>query len=134
MNREIKFRAWNGKKITYTPIVSDGTDGGETSTVMLNEAIECYDYILMQYTGLKDKNGKEIYEGDIGKVHNGDPFAPETLVVVIFENGSFGVYPLANQTDIFANKYMGKMLSFSDGYNKESFEVIGNRYENPELL
>lgn len=65
MNRTIKFRAWDGKKMNYQPIVSDGTDGGETSRVMINEAIECFDYMLMQFTGLHDKNGKEIYEGDI---------------------------------------------------------------------
>jgi uncharacterized phage protein (TIGR01671 family) len=63
--REIKFRAWDGRKMNYNPFISDGSDGGETSSVYINVAIACNDEELMQYTGLKDKNGKEIYEGDI---------------------------------------------------------------------
>lgn len=64
-NEEIKFRAWDTfrKRMTYEPIVSDRIDGGVTSVVMINHAIDCSDDVFMQYTGLKDKHGKDIYEG-----------------------------------------------------------------------
>ncbi|TFL15914.1 hypothetical protein DR046_22880 [Jannaschia formosa] len=58
---EIKFRAWDGKEIT-----EPYTDDDYRS---LNNAIAGARGILMQYTGLKDKNGKEIYEGDIIDAH-----------------------------------------------------------------
>jgi len=118
MNREIKFRAWDGKKMNYQPIVSDGTDGGETSRVMLNEAIECFDYILMQFTGLHDKNGKEIYEGDIviptklKDVPNEVKYIQHGFYRVKIHKNTDYVNPLGNC----------------------EVEVIGNIYENKELL
>lgn len=66
----------------------------------------------MQYTGLKDKNGVEIYEGDL-----------------VVENGSFGPY----QVEYYKNGfYLGDFLH--SNWNAEDVEVIGNIYENPELL
>ncbi|MBP1924613.1 putative phage protein (TIGR01671 family) [Sedimentibacter acidaminivorans] len=96
-------------------------------------------YELMQYTGLKDKNGKEIYEGDIIQLKNEDL---EVIKVVcefgtakrqIFDNlveiTGFYFKRLCDDKKTFpiANNYLGK-------HDLELFEIIGNIYENPELL
>ncbi|WP_346216386.1 YopX family protein [Caldifermentibacillus hisashii] len=80
--------------------------------------------VIMQYTGLKDKNGKEIYEGDICETvtYSGKPFG--TIDVVKFSGGAFKL------TDI-EDALLPIPLDDSD---IQSVEVIGNIYENPELL
>lgn len=70
---------------------------------------------IMQYTGLKDKNGKEIYEGDIGTDINDDMYE------VRFDDGAFVVIRDGNVIE---------PLSEVESY----MEVIGNIYENPELI
>ena len=110
--RDIKFRAWNGKKI-IEPVISDGTDGGETAYVNMNQAIDCYDYELMQFTGLQDKNGNDIYEGDVVEVESYYRLGEFTQKVVKWEDN--GGYNIFNITD--------KLI-----------EVVGNIYENPELI
>jgi len=110
--RELKFRSWDGfyKKMNYNPIISDGTDGGETASVRMNYAIDCFDGVLMQYTGLKDKNGKEIYEGDIVKF-SADYIKP---VIVYWNDEMTGFYPLLST-------------------RSHTLTIVGNIYEHPEL-
>jgi uncharacterized phage protein (TIGR01671 family) len=83
------------------------------------------DHEIMQYTGLKDKNGKEIYEGDVVSAHG-------TLGVVTWVN-ELALWDL----DVIINGEHGSMTVYSqqnaNGYNIQR-EVIGNIYENPELL
>jgi len=126
MNKEIKFRAWDKKNkiMTYNPINCINFDG----QLLLNDGqyhdIKKTDYVLMQFTGLEDKNGKEIYEGDIVNAqYNISSFFKK--VCVYFENGCFYV----------DDKNPKQNLSI--GYffrEKKEIEVIGNLYENPELL
>lgn len=72
-----------------------------------------------QYTGLKDKNGKKIFEGDIVKTVEG-PFK------VVCEHGAFWLYDEL----LLSNDH----LDFLGSYKTETIEVIGNVYDNPELL
>ena len=125
MSREIKYRAWlkEEKKILNVETI----DFSEKSIQYLkkNEIINVYllkttfleDVELMQYTGIKDKNGKEIYEGDIIICKYG----PEIMMEVKWVDEGFRTL----------GKYNGDNYV---GYVKNSAEVVGNIYENPELL
>lgn len=107
--REIKFRVWDADKKTMCPV--DGLHfSGETNR-------------LMQYTGVKDKNGVEIYEGDIIRGHTG---RYQVDCVVRWSRGNCGF--IAEPT-ITERTY----LCLNPGSTK-SYEVIGNIYENPEMV
>ena len=78
---------------------------------------------VCQYTGLKDKNGKRIFEGDIAKVLQGKD---KDIAYVGFENGAFMLYPKTG------NIYERTLWEY--WYNDWDVEVIGNITDNPELL
>ena len=112
--REIKFRAWDKKQenMIYEGL-SIELDGSISVHITGTSSL----LILMQYTGLKDKNGKEIYEGDILKIHGSIDFRGRN-VSVEFCMGAFrdSYY----KWNLFAKSH--------------EFEIIGNIYENPELI
>lgn len=107
MNREIKFRAWDGKDMVYCPFSPYNND-----TVDINEQFRCLQVNglkLMQFTGLHDRNGKEIYEGDI------------------LEFASFG--------GRYTVEYKVALMGFFPAEAaRNQCEIIGNIYENPDLL
>jgi uncharacterized phage protein (TIGR01671 family) len=111
--REIKFREFYKKEnIMYRDID------------ISNECLSIHDdnVVIMQYTGLKDKNGVEIYEGDIVKTTSSE----------LTGRWKHKVYKIEfKEINCIANaKYMG----FDFQFNVDEIEVIGNIYENPELL
>ena len=130
--REIKFRAWlkEDKKMENVKTM-DFTDK-TIRCLKKNEFINAYllrrvifdDIELMQYTGLKDKNGAEIYDGDIVLVElSGTSTWYKT--VVKFKEGAF-IASLIDGEDYF--------YIFNRGFDSNDFEILGNIYENPELL
>lgn len=113
--REIKFRIYDFelKKLFSDSMIKIGLDGFVYKDEFF---ISDRKYQLMQYTGLKDKNGKEIYEGDI--LNYGTP-------KYIYFDEKEGRYLLKNDN-------IGYAFYVSDLVNQS--EIIGNIYENPELL
>lgn len=117
--REIKFRVWNTETNKMITNVKEMGVFALQSIYNIDEFLVIptnEKYPLMQYTGLKDKNGVEIYEGDICK-HNND------IAKIIFWEGAF----------IF-RKYCMHEYALTNFACCRTFEVIGNIYENKELL
>ena len=123
--REIKFRVWDPPEKQMCPvIVADFQDNQSKVFCRLPKsgAQEIFSADLMQYTGVKDKNGVEIYEGDIIRGRTG---RYQVDCVVRWSMGNCGF--IAEPT-ITERTY----LCLNPGSTK-SYEVIGNIYENPEL-
>lgn len=150
MSRDIKFRAWHEdlEVMVYSDKRNKSTYDidyefviNEKGSLVCNwhEDTEdvCGNFIessgtldnLMQYTGLKDKNGKEVYEGDIieSPLWEAEPYE------IVFKDYAFKARDIRKKimygSDLFFD--IDDLLSGCVG---ETFEVIGNIYENPELL
>lgn len=137
MNREIKFRAWDKELEILHPVqdLQFGNNGKTHVFLALGEDI-CSDgfapekFDLMQYTGLKDKDGEEIYEGDIIKTEHS-----EKLAVVIFKTEGYlaGAFCL-KQTDGKIRQFSPDNIWMTSDEPRNWDDVIGNIYENSELL
>ena len=122
-----KFRAWHNELGRMMSISDMWFNVDSLGEIGLNDTI-MNDYItvspdeieLMQSTGLKDKNGKEIFEGDILKSN-------KYITSVFYERGAYCVkFCRTTNTTVTMN-----VISFIEKYKTK---VIGNIYENPELL
>jgi len=136
--REIKFRAWHPKEGMLYPKELRKLNLNLTfeGHVLYNNFVdETLKWNLMQYTGLKDKNGKEIYHGDLLMFKNPDSesFYEGFAVVTETETLGYDFQPIPSLTieDIFMHGYDSSM--FWHDFDND-VEIIGNIYENPELL
>lgn len=136
--REIKFRAWHKRKKIIGNVL--GIDILHKEIFFSNENVDCYEHTdfkdieLMQYTGLKDKNNKEIYEGDIVKFEDCYFDRKDSFY-------NIGVIQREGKTDeLVIGQLLYKKTDFDENYMNyieqtfEVCEVIGNIYENLELL
>ncbi len=127
-NREIKFRIWDKIGKVYRGNLYKYLINADTGELEVWSFSDLYDewynthegdehLVVQQYTGLKDKNGKEIYEGDIisGEFYDTEYHHSETIKAqVVFNNGAFNIAIRE--------------------WHKPSLEIIGNIFENPELI
>lgn len=109
--RTIKFRFWE------KPDASVNFEGKMhyDSDEYFNKWCGHPDYETMQFTGLFDRNGKEIYEGDVGK------------------DGDDGIYEVKFDDGAFVSVYDTNVIEYLSESAKD-IEVIGNIYENPDLI
>ncbi|MEI3390174.1 MAG: YopX family protein [Clostridia bacterium] len=146
--RDIKFRVWdkeyekmtyfNDEDYEYKPpfvfrldqVLKKDSNYDDYEDFEYNDVTDSVE--VMQYTGLKDKNGKEIYEGDIIEfsydmfVGNFDTFVAKGKVV--FKEGAFYVEIFENERTTKDEAYLLYSI------NLDTIEVIGNIHDNPELL
>jgi len=146
MTREIKFRAWDvrGEQMyEVSQLVSKSSEEGWLCFTP-NNPLALAEYTLMQYTGLKDKNGIDIYEGDVVKTKR-------SVVGMLRPDGKvgevFGMYDAIHREwdeyrvvefDIKPNS-ISLTLPDEDGTyqnrgKKQEWEIVGNIYKNPELI
>lgn len=124
MNREIKFRAWNSmvkRMLHFGNPIGIADDVGRYGMFLESLEGKMYiggDYEIMQFTGLHDKNGKEIYTGDIIQ-----QFDERCVVRDCPGSWELGMINGGNAGSTFVISFLG-----------EYCEVIGNFYDNPELL
>ena len=122
MNRPIKFRVWDKRE----------TKGMSTKNMLYDAQLHHFwqdfvdypGYELMQYTGLTDKNGKEIFEGDIIIDTQKQKYE------IIFDE-NYARYDIKVCGE---NKLRGQTSYFTQIYEKKHIEVIGNKFEHSELL
>lgn len=120
MNREIKFRAWSNRDKCWCGAFAVHKSGlwRESPNNEWTDLSQQSEMVLMQFTGLLDKNGKEIYEGDIVKYTNHS----DELNILIEEV----------KTKRFVNGFMPFNYALDMDYT--TLEVIGNIFENSDLI
>ena len=140
MNRPIKFRVWDVQQNKFLPSYGDlgiqfyheqGKDWHEkqvrdivpVSWFLQDHNNNLGNYIIQQYTGLTDKNGKEIYEGDIII-----DTQKQKYEIIFYEN--YARYDLK----VCGENKLSQTSYFTQIYEKKHIEVIGNIFETPQLL
>ena len=113
MNREIEFRAWDGKRMTTSGIMFNCSNGLLETPIGANMK-------LMQFTGLTDKNGVKIFEGDVLTNHQ------NKKGLIVFDEGKFCIETKRQNNTVW-------FMPLDKGFLKNK-EIIGNIYENKNLI
>ena len=137
MNRPIEFRVWDGEKLHYPP------------AILFNSFAIFWQYskeepiystgergYVQQFTGLLDKNGKKIFEGDIVECCFNMRQDKKNLGIIKFceKYGNMGVLITDAQVHVNAQNVPKPFFNFITNSGELLVEVIGNIFENPELL
>ena len=126
-----KYRAWDKRRKEMCRVVSlDMYISRSSEVTIMDNNSDMHQRIiddieLMQSTGLKDKNGVEIFEGDIVNISSHTPFS--NVVEFDKEGASFMLRPVYK-------RWSSSYFTNYENVDKKRFEIIGNIYENSELL
>jgi uncharacterized phage protein (TIGR01671 family) len=144
--RDIKFRTWDGQNMVPCGIANSIGHPIRTNTcdfeqMTLDAILLPKDTPVMQFTGLLDKNGKEIFEGDILNLEFSRISKQESYFTVIFKDGCFGVTPLGIKYAGCENFIKDESRVFSAFFHNDYHkllgfpaEVMGNIHEHKHLL
>lgn len=141
--RELKFRVWDKRNKSWDKYLLLNTTGkivvvDDDYGAQANTADNQENYVIQQYTGLKDINGKEIYEGDIVKTVDGASDRTRHFASwgVEFAEYTHGEVKWLREGFEVCQEYIGatKLSVFSCDYFTSDLEIIGNISENPKLL
>ena len=148
--REIKFRTWVPSYeemivLENTGVQNFDCENGFSAMFTADGYSEIWahenygikeDAVLMQFTELKDNNDVDIYEGDIVKCHYFYEGLGESMGVVEMEKEVVGVIEIKAMGLYIQckNEEDSAFLLYINGLHEESFEIIGNIYQNPELI
>ena len=143
MSREIKFRAWEKEPkddvphFIYNVVVGANGPHHVLGNSGFMQQMQAEDFVIEQFTGLKDKNGKEIYEGDIVDIRNGVVFLDSMRDR---HDGGFGISEVIwGWSGFWARPLNGgpcaSMAEFiTEKEDCKDVEIIGNIHENPGLF
>ena len=142
MSREIKFRAWTGARMLFKTLDDNNWyDSIEThaTPICAKSTSDVRKFEVMQFTGLKDKNGKEIYESDLLRVD-----WDKSKILLVSWDEKMAAFQAASpkdpvDVDFFNWGRLGSVNTkdvptFHAGMMDGNVEVIGNIYENGDLL
>ena len=124
--RTIKFRAWDKERKEM--LIGAGYSTGQLNNVTLNELEFPEDKVFMQFTGLFDKKGEEIYEGDIIVFEEQQvyQFGTSDKRIIEWQNGNFDWVDSITKESVSGWTYGVRTSKYSI--------IIGNIYQNPELI
>jgi uncharacterized phage protein (TIGR01671 family) len=120
MAREIKFRAWRAVEMLYQE-----QEGTAHTAALFNRIYK--QHPVMQFTGLKDKRNTEIYEDDILELEG------KYTYKVVYEDAKFVLYHVKTHA-LIGTKWGDLHRMFDPDFHRYDFKVIGNIYENPDLI